>query len=220
MGNRTQLTLNLQSSLNRAIVYTAFPMGKAINFIIYHHKKTSAIQFDVDSRSYPIKNNDVTINMYRNLENCKFTKTFFKLENLSTDSYDYQYKFGGIYRSYEKHCFPFCKEKMDLQAGNSNDPSTNYLLILGWKLFDIEDDLIFYFVQRRCYNNITRSNIIRTAGLQFATKRGLDSLDKYVNNSNEIIRKIDKIPDLFNEDVKPKNVSNSITNTQPNISAV
>jgi len=195
---RPQLNLNLQSSLNRAIVYTAYPVGKPVNFIIYHHKKTSAIQFDVDSKSYPIKSGMSSIAMFRNLSTCKFTKTFFKLEDLKTENYDYQCKFGGVDRVYDKHCFPFLKEKLDLQAGNSNDPSTNYLLILGWKLFDLDDDLIFYFIQRRCFNNISRVNVIRTAGLQFATKRGLEILDKYVKDSDNMVRKAENgIPDLF-----------------------
>ncbi len=179
MANKTNLNLTLQSSLNRAIVYTAFPTGKPINFTIYHHKKTSALQFDIDFKTFPIKSENVNVSMYRNLSNCDFANTFFRLENLETDNYNYQCKFGGPNRKYEKHCFPFLKEKLDLQAGNSKDPSTNYMLVLGWKLYDVDDDLIFYFVQRRCFNTITRMNIIRTAGLQFSTKKGSAILDKY-----------------------------------------
>jgi len=206
MSKQTQITVNLQNSLNRAIIYTAYPLGKPINFTILHHKKTSALQFDVDSRFNPIKNNESRISMFRNLENCKFTNTFFKLENLKTSNYDYQCKFGGVDRVHEKHIYPFMKEKIDFQSGNSRDTSTNYLLVLGWKIFDIEDDFIFFFVQRRCFNNISRTNVIRTAGLQFATVRGLDILDKYVDNSENLIQKVDNFPN-FNEFDDP-NVDN------------
>lgn len=199
MSQKINLNLTLQNSLNRAIVYTCYPIGKPTNFTIYHHKKTSALQFDVDSRAYPIKNNLVKISMFRNLENCDFAKLFFKLENLKTDTYDYQCKFGGVNKLYEKHCFPFMKEKLDLQAGNSNEQSTNYLLTLGWKMFDLEDDLLFFFVQRRCYNNITRANIIRTAGLQFTTDRGYEVLKRYVENSENDFQKADGL-DFLDED--------------------
>ncbi len=200
MSQKINLNLSLQNSLNRANVYTCYPAGKPVNFTIYFHKKTSALQFDVDSRAHPIKNNLVKISMFRNLENCTFTKVFFKLENLKTNTYDYQSKFGGVDKLYEKHCFPFMKEKMDLQAGNSNETSTNYMLTLGWKLFDMEDDLLFFFVQRRCYNNITRVNIIRTAGLQFATERGLHALDQYLESSENEVRKVDNLDFLNVED--------------------
>jgi hypothetical protein len=193
MAQKTILNVAVQNSLNRAMIYTCYPMGKPANFIIYHHRKTSALQFDVDSRSVPIKNNQVKVSMFRNLESCPFSKIFFKLENLKTDSYDYQGKFGGVEKLYEQYCYPFMKEKLDFQSGNSNDISTNYMLVMGWKLFDLEDELLFFFVQRRCYNTITRSNIIRTAGLQFSTDKGIEILNKYYEKSENDIRKVDDL---------------------------
>lgn len=200
MASQINLDLTLQKSLNRAMVFTAWPSGKPVYVTIYHHKKTSALTFDIDSRPAVIKNKEVTITMYRNLENCDFTKTFFRLENLKINNYDYQCKFGGVNKLYEHQLFPFSKEKLDLQAGNSNEPSKNYLLILGWKLFGLEDSLIFYYVQRRCYNKITKINCIRTAGLQFATPAGEEALVKYVDDAENSIRKETHLPSIFTED--------------------
>lgn len=209
MANKTRLNINLKSSLNRAIVYTIFPTGKPLNFTVYHHKRTSAIQFEVDSRSQLIKNKQISYTMQRNLESCDFAKTFFKLENLKVDKYDYQCKFAGPRKLYEKNIYPFMKEKLDLHAGNSNDKSTNYLLILGWKLIDLDDDLMYIFVQRRCYNNVSRTNVLRTAGLQFATKRGLQVLNDYVTASQNVVQKIqpDEISGIF-EDTPSERLAN------------
>lgn len=207
MPKNIQIPVNLQNTLNRAIIYCAYPLGKPTYFTILHNKKTSALQFDVDSRFNPIKNGNVKISMFRNLETCNFTKTFFKLENLKTNNYDYQSKFGGVERLHEKHIFPFMKEKIDFQSGNSRDTSTNYMLVLGWKIFDIEDDFMFFFIQRRCYNNISRTNVIRTAGLQLATVRGLEILNNYVEDVDNVIRKVDNLPNFmeFEDDENVKN---------------
>jgi hypothetical protein len=199
MITKSSLTLDLKSSLNRAITYTIFPAGKVIPFTILHHKKTAAIQFDINPKSPAIKNKEVNFSMHRNLENSDFCKLFFRMENLKNDSYDYQSKFAGVNRMYEKNIYSFMKEKLDLQSGNSGDKSTNYLLILGWKLIDLDDDLIFIFVQRRCYNTISRTNVLRTAGIQFATKRGMDAINNYNNDSENSIYKVKEIPNLFDD---------------------
>ena len=199
MITKSNLTLDLKSSLNRALTYTIFPAGKVLPFTILHHKKSSAIQFDINPKAPVIKNKEVQFSMQRNLENSDFCKVFFRMENLKNDSYDYQSKFAGVNRMYEKNIYPFMKEKLDLQSGNSGDKSTNYLLILGWKLVDLDDDLIFVFVQRRCFNTISRTNVLRTAGIQFATRRGMDILNSYVHDSENSTCKVKEIPNLFDD---------------------
>ena len=78
----------------------------------------------------------------------------------------------------------------------------NYLLILGWKLHGYEDDLNFFFIQRSCMNNITKVNLIRTAGLQFATDRGLDALDQYYDTLNNP----DPVPSFLNPNLEDCNI--------------
>ena len=197
MSNNTTLMLNLERSLNRAIVYTAFPMSKPVNFTIYHHKITSAIQFDVDTKSKVIKSQEVLFSVYRNLDNCSFCRTFLTVENMKNERHDYQNKFTGLNKSKEKYVAPFIKEKLDLNIQDDNKPSLNYLIVFGWKLYDLDDELLFYFVQRKCYNKITRTHIIRTAGLQFATKKGIKALDAYTNDSDNSIRKVTVMPDFL-----------------------
>ena len=74
------------------------------------------------------------------------------------------------------------------------------MLVIGWKIYCHEEEFNFFFFQRRCYNNITRNNTLRTAGLQFATREGLKVLDDYYNHSINSIKKIDKVPFLVDEE--------------------
>ncbi len=194
MSNQSNMSLKLKGTANRALVITAFPSGKPVNFAVYYHKTNSGLTFDVNSKSNILQNRDVKVFMYRNLNNCPFCTTFFNLESIKNNHIDYQNKFAGVSRAYERCVFSFLKEKLDLQAPDyqdkQNNKSSNYLLVLGWKIHGIEDDLIFYFVQRKFYNNISGCNIIRSAGLQFATQRGSDTLIKYQKECDESIRKV------------------------------
>ena len=92
------------------------------------------------------------------------------------------------------------KERLDLRVSDGNKGPQNYLYMRGWKIHGIEDDLIFFHVERKCYNNITRTNVIRTAGLQFSTKNGIDKLKEYQESTSNLIRKVkdeDAVPDFF-----------------------
>jgi len=200
------LKIKLLPTLNRGIIYTAFPIGQAIPFTILFNKQSSALQFSINTNFDTFKER-VYINMYRNLDDCKFCQTFFQLQSIKDERYDYRFKFSGMNRMFERDIFRFSKEKLDLQLPDSHSKSTNnYLLVLGWKLYDIEDDLIFFFVQRRCYNNISRMNILRTMGLQFATDRGIETLERYnekFSNSIHKVEQCDFLKDIINfkEDV-------------------
>ena len=205
MDDRSSIVLNLKSTLNRAITIMAYPTGKPVPFTIYHHKITSGLQFEVDNHSGVIKNKLVKVNMYRNLENCDFCKVFFELETLKSNNQDFQTKFTGLKRSYDKHILQFFKERLDLYSvdgvkdNDNSDRSKNYISISGWKLHDLNDDLIFFFIQRRCFNTITASHIIRTAGLQFSTDRSLDFLSRYVKNLDQEVTKVSKLTSYFSE---------------------
>ena len=206
MAKETTIKIKVTPSLNRSIVLTAFPTGKPVNFVVSHSKQTTALQFQVDSNASCISTGDVIISMYRNLENCKFCQTFFQLETKKTDSIDFRGKFSGVNRQFDRDIFSFLKEKLDLQLSDSTKNGkphyNNYLLILGWKLFGLEDDVLFYFIQRKAYNTVLRSQIIRTAGLQFATKRGIDALEKYHEKSINGMTKVDHVSFLHDESGK------------------
>ena len=203
-----RIDVNIIPTLNRGMIYTAFPKGEAVQFTILHHKQTSGLQFQYDSKNLLIKKEVVKIQMYRNLETCPFCNAFLDVETIKNDKFDYRSKFSGIKKDYSQFLIPFMQEKLDLQSSNNTTKSNggkNYLLVLGWKLHGLEDELQFFFVQRKCYHPINRVNIIRTAAIQFATDRGMEGLNKYIQDkeSTSFIKR-DNVPDLnqltFDED--------------------
>jgi hypothetical protein len=203
MNRDVMLRLKLIPTLNRAITLVSYPTGKPVHFTVFHNKQNTALQFQVDSSIPLIQKGEVIISMYRNLENCKFCQTFLMVDSQKNDKNDYRCKFSGINRMFEKDMYQFLREKLDFQANGGGKSSNNYLAINGWKIFSLEDDLLFYFIQRKCYNTVTRVNVIRTAGLQFATKRGAEALEKYYDQSLNSIRKVSKVPFLdFKEEEK------------------
>jgi len=191
-----KFSIDLIPTLNRAIVMSAFISGKPLTFGVKYDKKSSALQFQLDSNSSLIRERDVRVQMYRNLDTCKFCKLFFDMETISNDNCDYRGKFSGVKSLYARHMIQFLKEKYDFQMNDKGKPSQNYMLILGWKLQDSDNDLLFYFIQRKCYNDATRVNIVRTAGLQLATERGLQFLDRYAGSADAKIRKINELDDV------------------------
>ena len=203
MSKKSRINLDIQPSLNRGVIYTAFPIGKPIQFIILHHKQTPALQFQIESNNEMIKEKNISIKMYRNLDNCCFCNTFFDTVTRQDSSCDYRSKFSGVKGYMYKYVISFMKERLDLRVSDDKKSPQNYLYIRGWKIHGIEDDLIFFHVERRCYNNVTRTNVVRTAGLQFATQNGIDKLKEYEENTENFIRKVkddDNIPDFFSKD--------------------
>jgi len=189
----------VHNQLDRAITYSSHIQRKTVFFTVCHNKMNAPIQFQVDPTSGLIRSNKVEVSMHRNLRNSKFCQAFLQLENIQEEKVDYQNKFSGLERSYERDIFQFLKEKHCFHLSENKKPTNNYLLVIGWKIHGFEDDLNFFFFQRRCYNNITRNNIIRTAGIQFATKKGLKALDNYYDDSQNSIRKIDRVPFLVED---------------------
>lgn len=191
-----KFSVDLIPTLNRAIVQSAFICGKPLTFAIKYDKKSSALQFQLDSNNPIIRDRIVQVQMYRNLETCRFSKLFFNTETNVEEGYDYRCKFQSVQSLYERHLIQFLREKYDFQMNDKGKSSQNYMSVLGWKLQDSDNDLLFYFVQRKCYNDATRTNIVRTAGLQLATERGLSYLDKYANSAEAAIRKINYTDDV------------------------
>jgi hypothetical protein len=174
-------------------------MGQPVNFAILHHKQTSALQFYINSNAKCIQNKDVLISMYRNLEKSKFSQAFLKLDSRTDSNCDYQNKFIGVKPMLSKNLIPFFSERLNMKDGSNFDSKSsnkNYIMTLGWKIHGLEDDFLIYFVQRRCYNTVTRISIVRSISLQFSTPRGLELLDKYYQLKQDEIKDFSEI-DLF-----------------------
>jgi hypothetical protein len=200
---KKRFMVDLIPTLNRAIIMSAFTSGKPLTFAIKYDKKTTALQFQFDTSNPLIETKTVEVEMFRNLDKCKFCNIFFKVETEKNSKKDYRGKFVKTKSVYDRHLIQFLKERYDLHVNdNMSKPSHNYIQITGWKLQDADNDLLFYFVERVCYNNISRMKVVRTAGFQISTKRGIQILDKYFEDSESMIRKVgvgDDIPDFLDD---------------------
>ena len=154
-----------------------------------------------------ISSGRVKIRMRRDLNKCMFSKVFFELQSVVDGERDFRTKFVKVNKEYKEVIFQFFSERLDLRAAteNRNKDSDNHLQISGWKLYDNEADLIYFFFQRRFFNVVLRKTIIRTAGLQFSTREGFKILSKYhehfLKNNDGVKEKV-VLPDYLTEEEK------------------
>jgi hypothetical protein len=200
------LNIKLSSEYNRAIVLTAYPNGEPIHFSVKYNKTSPALQFEVGNNTSMLNTNKISIQMHRNLDTCKFASTFFSLDNTKTERHDFRSRFIGVRSIYKNDIFKFLNERIDMNVPEDwNKVGQNLVTITGWKIHGFEDDLIYYFVQRKFFNKVMRVSVIRTAGLQFATPRGEASLDKYnqdfIDKYDGEAKQIDELNFLENIDL-------------------
>lgn len=178
---KEQFRLNMSNTLNRGMVITAFPNDEPLPFSVMFNKKTSGLEVQYNTRSDLILDKGIKVRLNRNLSSCMFSNIFFNLDSIQDDKRDHRTKFLGVNPLYRDVIFQFSAEKLELRASTDykERDGTNYIMITGWKLYDLESDIIFFFVQRKLYNLVSRISVIRTMGVQFTTKRGFDVLNKY-----------------------------------------
>ena len=216
--NSNVMKIRLEPSLNRCYVITVFPSGIPVTIGVKHHKKTTALQFELDQNNQAIKDSNFTTRMFRNLDRCMFCKTFLYLQSEKTETKDFQYKFSGYNRRFERDLLQCAKEKSDLTVGDPNRPANNYLLIMGFKIIGIEDDFLYYFIQRKCYGHVNKTQMLRTVGLQFATERGYRTLESYYNKGTNEFKKVSNVKFTYDENPTTK-VEENIDNDLISISS-
>jgi len=220
-NNENNLNLKIKDTLNKALVYTAFPKDTPLSFAILFDKRSSGLEVQYTTKSPLITSKQVKVRLHRDLRNCMFCRTFFNLESLEDDKHDYRCRFDSIKPMFKNTVFPFCSEILDLKTSSDNERLsssdlyknhnsedyykyiTNYINIVGFKVFDFESDLIYIFVERKIFNVITRTQVIRTMGIQMTTDKGFDALCKYKEYYDKSIEKsenVNDIPSFLRED--------------------
>lgn len=194
MDNR--LKLKLSETLNRSIVYTAFPKDSPLSFAVMFNKRSSGLETQYDTKNPLVTNRQVKVRLHRDLRSCMFCNTFFNLESVEDGRRDYRSKLIGVNPIFKNTVFQFSSELIDLRTPKDDDDDlkngklskglNNYINVIGWKVFDYETDLIYYFVERKIFNVITRSQVIRTMGIQMTTDRGYRALCQYYDHYNNI----------------------------------
>lgn len=178
---RRELKIQMCDTLNRAITFTAYIKKKALHLCLLTSKRTSALECQYDTKCELISEGTVSVRLFRNLTNCSFCNIFFNLENVENDDLDYRGRFLGVKEEFKDVLLQFSAEKLELRTKTdlTQKDNSNYLTITGWKIFDCEEDIAFFFAQRKIYNVIKRCCIIRTLGVQICTPKGFKLLQRY-----------------------------------------
>jgi len=222
-GSTKKFTTRFIPSLNRAIIIPMYCAGEQTWFGIVCDKKSSALQFQLDSNNPLIKKRIIKVKMYRNLEKCGFCNVFMNLKTETTPQKDFRSQFIGINPDYSKEIILFSKEMYNFNnIGNPsnryNTHHTNHLTVSSWKLHTSDNDLIFQLVQRACFNDVTKMSIIRTAGLLLGTDRGFRVLEQFENHSSNKLRKVssdkDYIPDFTDDDTYSDDEAEDVHDTE------
>ncbi len=193
MDNRIELSLDniYPSALTHTVLINNVPIHTSVLF----NKKTVTTKFSIGK----LHNNDIKIETFRTLDKSPFCKQFLKLANMKNNKYSFENKFSGINSYYEEDLFMAMRECHDLRTGKATDRITNYLVLLGFRFCEFNDDYLFMLIQRRCFSKNTQMNVIRSSGIQFATPTGLDMLNRYNKKfeENTMKRKKSKVPSFL-----------------------
>jgi hypothetical protein len=179
-----EIKIILPDTLNRAEILTTKINNSNVHFSILYNKKNSGLEVYIDDiNKNKLDKNKTKLILHRNVERCLFTRTFINTDNFSDTRVDYRNKFLSIKEEQQSKIFSFMFEIKKFKRINpsSEREASNYLKISGWKCFDLEDDLIYYFVERKVYNPQRKISILRTLSIQFSTENGYN----YLKNLNQ-----------------------------------
>ena len=188
MHKERSLVIKPIPSLNRGVVLMAYPGGFPLSFSVMHHKTSSALQIELDSsvtnakysKNNPMQNGEITFNLYRNLDNSVFCKNVLEVESIENDTTDYRSNLLSLNHTVNGlNLEEFQHEKLDIDAGNRNGYE-NSLEIRAWKFVEYDEDYMFYYFKRQGFNIHINKTVIRTAAIEFYTRKGKEVLDKIV----------------------------------------
>jgi len=181
---------------NTALVYSLNLKNNLIHPIIAYNRKNVQLKVDF-TKNLP---SGFSIETYRDLNKSEFANTFLRLENLKNDSYDFESKFSGLNRFFEKDIYISIRELHNLRTGKSSDTITNYLLLLVFRFTSASDEYAYMLLQRRSYIKETHMNTIRSMGIEFSTERGRELMHRYKDSYKEKVQNIKKrssLPDFL-----------------------
>lgn len=179
------MSLNLGKSFNRNYNLRVPFMKGFYNVGIYFDKKSTFLLFSVDpdfSESDEFKRS-VKINMFKNLEASKFCETFLDLHNYRKNTLDISNQFEKVKDEYTHDISFVFNETITLSKVELEENRTVYdsLNIYGFSLNSYGDEFLFLITERHNILKRLKKKVVRTSGLQIATKPALSLLDEYHN---------------------------------------
>jgi len=179
------MSLKLGKSFNRSYTLRLPILDGFYNVGIYFDRKSTFLLFrvDPDFHSSTFEHN-VMINMFKNLESSKFCETFIDLHNYRKTTLDISNQFEKIKDTYTHDISFILNESITLSKVKLNDKDVyDTLNIYGFTLNSYDEEFIFIITERHNILKRLGKKIVRTSGIQIATKPAIEILDEYHQES-------------------------------------
>lgn len=181
------MSLSLGKSFNRNYSLRIPFMEGFYNIGIYFDKKSTFLLFSVEPDFSEADNYErsMKINMFKNLEASSFCETFLKLHNYRKNTLDISNQFEQIKDEYTHDISFVFNETLTLAKIDLDENRTVYdsLNIYGFSINSYLDEFLFLITERHNVLKRLKKKVVRTSGLQIATKPALALLDEYHSES-------------------------------------
>jgi len=177
------MSLTLGKSFNRNYNLRVRLVDGFYNLGIFFDKKSTFLLFRVDpdfSESSTYKHN-IKINMFKNLESSKFCETFINLHNFRKNTLDISNQFESIKDEYTHDISFIFNESITLSKIELDENRTVYdsLNLYGFTMNSYIEEFLFLIAERHSVLKRLQKKVVRTSGLQIATKSSIEMLEDY-----------------------------------------
>lgn len=155
---------------------------------MFFDKKSTLLLFSID----PVFHSDThfehnVINMFKNLEASKFCETFLELHNYRKSTLDISNQFDKIKPEYYGDLMFVFNESLTLSKIEVEDRTFyDSLNIYGFTLNSHINEFLFVLAERQNIVKRLGKKIVRTSGLQIATRPALEMLNDYHQESKQL----------------------------------
>lgn len=174
--------LTLGHSFNRNYNLRVPFLDGFYNIQIFFNNKSSFLLFGLDSdftQSKELKHSS-KVNMFKNIESSKFCETFINLHNYRSNSLDIVNQFKEIKPDYTSDINFLFNETITLSKINVDENILyDTLTLYCFTIIPYLNEFVFLIAERQ--NIITKlsKKIVRSSGIQIATKPSLDLIEEY-----------------------------------------
>lgn len=155
---------------------------------MFFDKKSTLLLFSIDPVFHAESQFEHNvINMFKNLEASKFCETFLQLHNYRKSTLDISNQFDKIKPEYYGDLMFVFNESLTLSKVEVQDRTFyDSLNIYGFTLNSYINEFLFVLAERQNIVKRLGKKIVRTSGLQIATKPALEMLDDYHEESKQV----------------------------------
>jgi len=182
-------------------------MGTHVTANAFFHKGNTFLGFTIDHGTMSmVKDGRLTSKVYRDLKQSSFANTFLDIRDYSSPTLDIRCQFSNIRKQYKDRIQYVTNETIKLSKyPNPHNPNKFFescLYIYVFSFLDYQDDFLYFLAERQHIDQSLGRKLVRTCGLQIATKQCAEDLGDMMsfyheNDNNEFVKTDDALKDLF-----------------------